>query len=277
MNDMKSFIQRVAGKSPESAQEVHIHRDILQLVEVNVEEFEGVHRAQRLWKSVDTVALYNENLQVDQVLDLVCNGLQTVASQVEEDQALHAVHAGGDVNDVVVAEIEFGQVVHGGQAAGEARDLVVGQAQNLQASAGAQLLRDLAQAVTAGEEDAQLLQQADLGRQAGQVVAPQVEDHEVVQRADGGGQGAEAVHRQVELLQLSELPQLSGGPAETLHGQAEGAVAKVDHGVSADPLRGRGRAQLLVSGTFSPRAHFAAGMLPPHRPAESTAGDETSA
>lgn len=283
MNNVKSFIQWVAGESPKSAQKIHFHWDILQLVEVDVEEFERVHRAQRLGKSVDTVSLHNENLQVDQILDLVCNGLQTVASQVEKNQALHAVHAGGDVNDVVVAEIKFGQVVHGGQAAGEARDLVVGQTQNLQAGAGAQLLRDLAQTVTAGEEDAQLLQQADLRRQAGQVVAPQVKDHKVVQRAYGGGQGAQAVHGQVEFLQLSEFPQLRRGPAETLHGQTEGAVAKVDHGVSAEPLSGRGHAELLVSGSVSPLTHIAqllgdaAGMLPPHRPVESTAGNGMSA
>lgn len=38
VNDMKSFIQRVAGESPESAQEIHLHRHVLQLVEVNIEE-----------------------------------------------------------------------------------------------------------------------------------------------------------------------------------------------------------------------------------------------
>lgn len=205
---------------------------------------------------MDAVSFHDENLQVDQILDLVRNGLQAVASQVEKNQTLHAVHAGGDVHDVVVAEIQFGQVVHGGQAAGEARDLVVGQAENLQAGAGAQLLRDLAQTVTAGKEHAQLLQQADLGRQAGQVVAPQVEDHKIVQRAHGGGQGAQAVQRQVELLQLSELPQLRRGSAEPLHGQAEGAVAKVDHGVSADPLCGRGHAELLLSGPLPPVTHL---------------------
>lgn len=39
VNDMKSFIQRVAGESPKSAQQIHLHGHILQLVEVNVEEF----------------------------------------------------------------------------------------------------------------------------------------------------------------------------------------------------------------------------------------------
>lgn len=256
VNDMKSFIQRVAGESPQSAQEIHLHRHVLQLIEVNIEEFQRVHRAQRLGKRVDAVSLHDENLQVDQILDLVCNGLQAVASQVEKDQTLHAVHAGGDVDDVVVAEIQFGQAVHGGQAGGEAGDLVVGQAEHLQAGAGAQLLWDLAQTVTAGKEHTQLLQQADLGRQAGQVVSPQVEDHKIVQRADGGGQGAQAVHGQVELLQFSELPQLCRGPAETPHGQAEGAVAKVDDGVSADPLCGRGHAELLLSGTLPPVTHL---------------------
>lgn len=56
---------------------------------------------------MDTVSLHNKDLQVDQVLDLVRNGLQTVASQVEEDQALHAVDTGKSSLTIQFVEGQF--------------------------------------------------------------------------------------------------------------------------------------------------------------------------
>lgn len=56
---------------------------------------------------MDTVSLHNKDLQVNQVLDLVRDGLQTVASQVEEDQALHAVDAGKSSLTIQFVEGQF--------------------------------------------------------------------------------------------------------------------------------------------------------------------------
>ena len=111
VDDVESLVQRVAGQLAQPAEEVHLHGEALQLIEVHIEQLQRAEQTQCLGQRVQMIALHDQDLQVHQVLDLVGNVLQQVPCQVQEDQAPHGVDTGGDVCDAVVTGQQEGQQI----------------------------------------------------------------------------------------------------------------------------------------------------------------------
>ncbi len=107
VSDVQTFIQRMTGELLQASQTMHLHRYVLDVVEIHVEELQLGQTAKHLGKRVDAVSLNDEDLQVGQRLDLIGDVFQSITGQLQEHQALHGVNAAGDVCDLIVAQVEL--------------------------------------------------------------------------------------------------------------------------------------------------------------------------